>query len=60
MNSDLRFMEDTTAEVTFQPVEVIGCFFDLLNTIFFTQIRDFFFQTKVKIEVLALSKKLMF
>jgi len=53
-------MEDTTAEVTFQPVDEIGCFFDLLSTTFFTQIRDFFFQTKVKIEVLAFSKKIMF
>ncbi len=53
-------MENTTAEVTFQPVDEIGCFFDLLNTTFFAQIRDFFFQTKLKIEVLSFSKKLMF
>ena len=40
-------MKNSSAEVTFQPVDVIGGFFDLFDPTCSAQIRDFFFQTEI-------------
>jgi hypothetical protein len=43
-------MKDSTAEVTFQPIDVIGSFFDLLYSIFAAHIQDFFLQAEKKLQ----------
>ena len=49
----LRFMKNSSAEVTFQPVDVIGGFFDLFDPTCSAQIRDFFFQTEKHLKIIS-------